>query len=90
MAFIRSISSAFTAAILSQEVSAADWPNADNIHDISGGSTPVNTVTVITADQPYNADQNTMDFSYHIEQRNDKTYFYMTMKSKIEIGTAGT
>ena len=84
------ISTAFIAALFSQGGSAADFPNPDNVHDIKNGSTPSTTVRVIKSDQPYNADQNTMDFTYHVEQRNDKTYFYMTMKSKIEIGTSGT
>ena len=31
-----------------------------------------------------------MDFTYHVEQRGDNTYFYATMKSRVEVGTSGT
>ena len=85
--FVRTV---LVAALTSQLAVASDFPNPANVHDISNGSTPKNTVRVIKADQPYNADQNIMDFTYHVEQRNDKTYFYATMKAKIEIGTSGT
>ena len=71
-------------------VDAADWPNPGNINDVSGGSTPKNTIRAIEANQPYNADQNTMDFTYHIEQRDGNTYFYATLKSRVEVGTSGT
>ena len=50
---------ALLGALVSHEsvvVHAADWPNAGNINDLSGGSTPKNTVRAIKADQPYNAD----------------------------------
>ena len=80
----------FAAVLLGSGAMAADWPNPENANDLSGGSTPKNTVRAIEADQPYNSDQNTMDFTYHVEQRNDKTYFYATLKSRIEISTSGT
>ena len=79
-----------TVALTSSVVSAADWPNNGNINDLSGGSTPKNTVRAIKADQPYNADQNTMDFTYHVEQEGGNTYFHATLKSRVEIGTSGT
>lgn len=31
-----------------------------------------------------------MDFTYWVEQRGGQTYFYATLKSRIEIGTSGT
>ena len=89
---IRASTSALLTFLASRQglVEAADWPNPGNINDISGGSTPKNTIRGIEADQPYNADQNTLDFTYHVEQRGGNTYFYATLKSRIEVGTSGT
>lgn len=82
--------SIFAIGLLSSGGLAADWPNPSNINDLSGNSTPKNTVRGIEADQPYNTDQNTLDFTYHVEQRGDNTYFYATLKSRIEISTSGS
>ena len=57
----------------------------------STGQTPKNTIRVITSSQPYNADQNTMDFSYQVTQDEfGATTMFVTLKSRIEIGTSGT
>ena len=79
------------AAALASTCAAKDFPNPSNIDDLNNGQTPKNTIRVITASQPYNADQNTMDFAYQVTQDEFGTStLFVTLKSRIEIGTSGT
>ena len=74
-----------------QLVEATDFPNPANVNDLELGTTPANTIEVISADHPYNADQNTMDVTYYIEQDSDgNTTLFVKLLSRIEIGTSGT
>eukprot|EP00354_Favella_ehrenbergii_P009995 CAMPEP_0170466896 /NCGR_PEP_ID=MMETSP0123-20130129/10680_1 /TAXON_ID=182087 /ORGANISM="Favella ehrenbergii, Strain Fehren 1" /LENGTH=174 /DNA_ID=CAMNT_0010733131 /DNA_START=19 /DNA_END=543 /DNA_ORIENTATION=+ len=80
-----------SAAVLGSTCWAKDFPNPDDINELNNGQTPKNTVRVITSDQPYNADQNTMDFTYQVTQDEfGVSTLFVTLKSRIEIGTSGT
>ena len=69
----------------------ANFPNPGTQSNLTNGQSSVTTVRVIKSDQPYNSDQNTMDFSYQVTQDEfGKTMLFVTLKSRLEIGTAGT
>ena len=72
-------------------VMGADFPNPSNVSDLVSGVTPANTIRVINADQAYNMDQNTMDFTYQVTQDEfGVTNLFVNLKSRIEVGISGT
>jgi len=72
-------------------VLGADFPNPSNVSDLVSGVTPANTIRVINADQAYNMDQNTMDFTYQVTQDEfGTTNLFVNLKSRIEVGISGT
>ena len=70
-------------------VRGADFKNPSDRSEVGkDGNTPLNKIRVITADQAYNTNQNTMDFSFYVNQQQSGTTFYARLNSKIEMPEA--